>query len=46
MVAVGCSCRIRASHCRIPSGDQLPPVTIHDDNYYTIIRARRTDAAA
>jgi hypothetical protein len=42
MVAVGCSARIGASHCRIPFGDQPPAVTIHDDNYYTAVQPGQT----
>jgi hypothetical protein len=42
MVAVGCSARIAASHCRIPSGDQPPAVTIHDDNYDTAVQPGQT----
>jgi hypothetical protein len=42
MVAVGSSGRIGASHCRIPSGDQPPAVTILDDNHYTAVQPGRT----
>jgi hypothetical protein len=42
MAAVGCSGRIGASHCRIPSGDQPPAVTIHDDNDYTAVQPGQT----
>jgi hypothetical protein len=42
MVAVGCSGRLGASHCRSPSGDQPPAVTIHDDNDDTAVQPGQT----